>query len=232
MRLKNILTLGGTCILIIMLVLCTIAAANSLAAFVIAYPATMQLDIWRDKRHQMDHDQWDTIRSRINHALQYTPDNPELLSGLGLAHEAEYIFYPATEPAASMARMEARTYYQRAIHLRPSWPYDRMNFTLVKYNLNEVEQEIYKLITQTIELGPWEPWVQQIVAELGLRNWNRLQDEFRELVKETVNNGIRHSDNTKWMLNLLARHNMPALACDKHYENDQVKRFCEKYLKK
>jgi hypothetical protein len=229
MKFENILTICGAGALIIVLVICTITAVEATAAFITAYPAIKQLDNWRDKQRQLQHDQWQAIRVRINHALQYTPYNPELLRNLGLAHEAEYILYPSTNPSARMARLEAEKYYQQAILLRPSWPYDRIDFVLVKYRLGENDQNIYKLMRQATDLGPWEPRVQLVIAEIGLHHWESLPDEIREMVEETIHNSILHVDNTRDMLKLVRRYNMTNLVCDKQYETKEVIDFCRKY---
>ena len=230
MKIKNILTVGGAGTLIIVLVLCTLTAFESAAAFITARPAREQLDNWRETRRPLEHAQWENIQSRIDHALQFTPANPELLHDLGLAHEAEFIFFPVADPTAREGRKSAAEYYQQAILLRPSWPYDRIDLALVQFRLNETDMGIYKLMTQASELGPWEPRVQLVVAETGLRKWDSLPEDMKKLVLETVNNGVLHGDNTTGMLRLLRRYDMPELVCDKQYENDDVIRFCEKYL--
>ena len=230
MKIKNILTICGTGALIIILVLCTVTAVESAAALITVSPARKQLDNWREKQQHLEHTQWETIQSQMDHALQYTPDNPDLLSDLGLAHEAEFNFYPAIDQSARTGREKAVKYYQQAIFLRPSWPYDRIKFALVKYRLDETDRNIYKLMAQATELGPWEPRVQLVVAEIGLRNWDSLPDDIRKVVLDTVNNSIRHPDNIKNILVLLHRYNMPELVCDRKYEDEDIVKFCEKYF--
>ena len=229
MNMKKILTGCSASGLIVIFALCTVTTVESAAAFITAWPAREQLDNWREKQQHLDHVQWETIRTQIDHALQYTPDNPELLRDLGLAHEAEFIFYPSIDRSARTGREKAVKYYQQAINLRPSWPYDRVDLALVNYRLDRADRNIYELMTQATELGPWEPRVQQVVAEIGLRHWDSLPDNIRNVVLETVNNGVLHSDNTTGMLNLLRRYDMPELVCDRQYENEEVVKFCEKY---
>lgn len=231
MKVGNILTVSGAVALIVMLVLCTVNAVESTAAFITAWPAREQLDNWREKQRHMDHAQWVAIQSQIEHALQYTPDDPELLRNLGLAHEAEFNLYPSVDRSAKAEREMAGKYYQQTILLRPSWPYDRIDLALVKFRMNESDRNIYTLMTQATELGPWEPRVQQVVAEIGLRQWESLPDDIREVVLETVNNGVLHGDNTTGMLNLLRRYDMAGLVCDKQYEQKEIIDFCKRYNK-
>ena len=229
LNMKKILTVCCAGGLIVVLTLCTVTTVESAAAVVTAFPARKQLDNWRDKQRPLEHAQWESVRYQIDHALQYTPDDPGLLSDLGLAQEAEFILYPANDRAARAGREKAGKYYQQSILLRPSWPYDRINLMLVKYRLDGTDRNLFKLMAQASELGPWEPRVQQVVAEIGLRHWNSLPDDMKTVVLETVNNGVLHSDNTTGMLNLLRRYDMPELVCDRQYENEQVVKFCEKY---
>lgn len=228
---KKILTIFCAGGLIVILSLCIVSTVESTAALITVNPARKQLDNWREKQRQLEHAQWETIRTQLDHALQYTPDDPDLLRDLGMAHEAEFILYPSIDRSARMDREKAGKYYQQAILLRPSWPYDRIDLALVKYRLDETDRTIYKLMTQAVELGPWEPRVQQVVTEIGLRHWDSLPDDIRKVVLETVNNGVLHSDNAKGMLKLLRRYGMPDLVCDKQYNNEQVIKFCEKYYK-
>lgn len=225
---KKILTVGCAGGLIVILLLCTVTAVESAAAFITAFPAREQLDNWRDKQRPLEHAQWESIRYQIDHALQYTPDDPELLSDLGLANEAEFILYPSHDRAARTGREKAGKYYQQAILLRPSWPYDRIDLVLVKYRLDGADRNLFKFITQANELGPWEPRVQKVIAEIGLRHWNSLPDDMKKVALETVNNGMRHPDNTKDILTLLRRYDMPELVCNRQYENEQIVKFCDK----
>jgi len=231
MKFKNILTSCSAGVLIIMLALCTFTAFDSAAAFITAWPARKQLVNWQEKQRQLEHAQWETIRAQLDQALQYSPDNPELLRDLGLAHEAEYILYSAADPSARSAWEKAGQYYQLAILLRPSWPYDRMDLAQVTYRLDETDSKVYSLVKQTAELGAWEPRVQQVVAEIGLRQWDNLPDDIRELTAESIHNGIQLFDNTEGMLRLLRRYNKLSLVCGQQYENEQVVKFCKRYLK-
>ena len=228
---NKILTVCCASGLIVILTLCTVTTVDSATAFITALPARKQLENWRENQRQLDHVQWETIQSEIDYALQSTPDNPELLRDLGLSHEAEFILSPASYPEARRGRETAAEYYQQAILLRPSWPYDRIALLLALYRLNGGDQDIYSLMMQAVELGPWEPRVQQVVAEIGLHDWDSLPENMKSLVLETVNNGIRHPDNTKDILALLRRYNMPGLVCNRKYEVEQGVKFCEKYYK-
>lgn len=225
---KKILTVFCAGGLIVILSLCTVSTVESAVAFITAFPARKQLDNWRENQRQLEHVQWENIQARIDLALQFTPDNPELLRDLGLSHEAEFIFYPATDVSATRGRKTAARYYQQAVSLRPSWPYDRIDLALADYRLNGAGRNLYRLMKQAVELGPWEPRVQQVVTEIGLRNWRDLPGNMREAVLKTVHNGVRHPDSTKNILALLRRYNMPELVCAEKNDNEEVVKFCEK----
>lgn len=228
LTMKKIMTVCCAGGLIVILSLCTVSTVESAVAFITAYPAGKQLDNWRENQRQLEHAQWEKIQSQIDLALQFTPDNPELLNDLGLSHEAEFIFSEDTDPSATRDRKTAARYYQQAVVLRPSWPYDRIDLALVDYRLYGTNRNLYKLMRQAVELGPWEPRVQQVVTEIGLRNWKGLPDNMKKVVKETVNNGVRHPDNTKDILALLRRYNMSELVCAEKNDNEEVVKFCEK----
>ena len=177
---KKIMTVCCAGGLIVILSLCTVSTVESAVAFITAYPAGKQLDNWRENQRQLEHAQWEKIQSQIDLALQFTPDNPELLNDLGLSHEAEFIFSEDTDPSATRDRKTAARYYQQAVVLRPSWPYDRIDLALVDYRLYGTNRNLYKLMRQAVELGPWEPRVQQVVTEIGLRNWKGLPDNMKK----------------------------------------------------
>ena len=169
---------------------------------------------------------WETIRFSLSEALTLDPDNPDYLHKSGLAYENEFIYYPLGDASAENYRRKAYHYYTQSLNMRPVWPHHWIDLALVKYRLNELDDEFYQALEQAIALGPWEPWVQRTAADIGMHHWNKLPAHIQSLVKKTVRNGVRHRDSARLMLELVKRYDMFELVCDIELSDELTKKYC------
>ena len=213
--------------LIVMLIFCGVVAAKWGISSVIAYPSISRLEDWREHQQRLEHGQWEVIRAGLVNALSYDPQNPELLHKLGLAYEGEF-YYILGNGLATDYRKFAYEYYQEASAIRPAWPYHWVDLLLVKYRLGEIDEDFNVAIKQAVILGPWEPWVQQVIADVGMHHWYHFTPEMQQLVNTTVRQGVQHLDNAKPILELVKRYDMFDLICLSGIDDLQVMQFCER----
>ena len=209
------------------LLFCTVVSFKWGIASAISYASVEKMSDWRKFYRHLDHEQWESIRYKLNEALIFNPYNPDLLQSLGAAYENEYAFYPTSDINAQSYRKVAQENYRDSLSNRPSWPHHWVDLALVKYRLNEIDSEFYQAMTNAIMLGPWEPWVQRIVADIGMHNWHNFQPEIQALIKTTVQNGVKHRDSAKPMLELVKRYDMFELVCTSGINDQLLKKYCE-----
>jgi len=212
---------------LIILLFCTVVSFKWGIASVISYASVEKMSDWRQFYRHLNHAQWESIRYKLNEALIFNPDNPDLMQSLGAAYENEYAFHPASDSNAQRHRKAAQEYYRESLNKRPSWPHHWVDLALVKYRLNEIDGEFYQAMTNALLLGPWEPWVQRIVADIGMHNWYNFQPEMQALIKTTIQNGVKHRNSAKPMLELVKRYDMFELVCTTESNDQLLKKYCE-----
>jgi hypothetical protein len=152
----------------------SIAARTGLAD-VYAAPAKSFLQTKRDSDEVLTRDEWQALCGSLIRALALAPGDPENLSELGRLHR---ILLEADDlDAGEISRYgdAGAGYYQAALALRPTWPWDWGNLALVKFQQYQDASAVYQdALVRAVEFGPREPSLQVRVAELGAGSWRAL----------------------------------------------------------
>ena len=91
----------------------------------------------------------------------------------------------------------ATGYYQAALALRPTWPWDWGNLALVKYQQYQDTSGVYQdALVRAVEFGPREPSLQRQVAELGSDSWSALNPAAAEAVLTAVDRALERDAET------------------------------------
>jgi len=80
---------------------------------------------------------------------------------------------------------------RQAIALRPASPYSWAILLRLKNDLGEYDAEFRRSLERTVALGPWEPELQLVVADIGWSAWAGLPDTEREMVRENLVRGMK-----------------------------------------
>ena len=215
---------------ILLLLICTVWSARTGIAAAHAYPAKNMLDQWRKQRLVLRQQDWHQLQSGLEQALVYDNTVPELLTDLGNAYESAVFYSPVGADSAHASRNLARQYYLQALSIRPGWPYSWTDLARIKYMLNEIDAEFYAALQNAVMLGPWEPQVQLTVAEIGLRHWDDINKETRQLVIRMINNGIYSPDEAMRMFKLLQHYDQLELVCNETGLAPDIEKNCVQYM--
>ena len=135
-------------------------AARTGLADVYAEPAKSYLQTKRAVGEVLTRDEWQALYGSLTRALALAPGDPENLSELGRLHR---ILLEADDlDAGEISRYgDAGTaYYQAALALRPTWPWDWGNLALVKYQQYQDAGGVYQdALVHAVEFGPREPFI-------------------------------------------------------------------------
>jgi len=152
----------------------SIAARTGLAD-VYAAPAKSYLETKRSAGEVLTQDEWQAVYGSLIRALALAPGDPENLSELGRLHR---ILLEADDlDAGEISRYgdAGAGYYQAALALRPTWPWDWVNLALVKYQQYQDTSGVYQdALVRAIEFGPRESSSQDRVTRLGISSWQTL----------------------------------------------------------
>ncbi len=189
---------------------------------------------WENNVDSFSSDDWDKAYSTAKAALEKDPHNPELFSLLGNVYEWNsfqgHNQSHNNQFQDKQNRKLALNYYRKAVELRPQWPYTWSGIVLLKYKMSEFDQEFQLALNNATELGPWEPNVQKIIAEVGLTSWNELEHSQRITIVENIRRGVTMQPRV--MLDILKTYGQLRLVC---FENDKpviVEQYCEKSFRK
>ncbi|HZW26316.1 MAG TPA: hypothetical protein VFF26_12600 [Gallionella sp.] len=80
---------------------------------------------------------------------------------------------------------------RQAIALRPASSYSWAILLRLKNELGEYDAEFRRSLERTVTLGPWEPELQLVVADVGWSAWAVLPGAEREMVRENLVRGMK-----------------------------------------
>lgn len=191
-------------------------------------PIHNKLELWKQQKIKLSNNDWDNYQKILAKALKLDPGNPDINHTYGTALEGRYMLLPPGDDTAQQARKEASTYYKNAIAMRPTWPYTWADFALVKYRLNEIDDEFLNALHVSMEMGPWEPGVQLVITFIGLRVWNKINQEEQLFILDTIKKSMSHvnQDHVNKMLKMVDERNILAMVCAHINDNQKVEDYC------
>jgi hypothetical protein len=144
-------------------------------ADVYAAPAKAYLHAKRDAGRALTRDEWQVIHDTLARALALSPDDPESLSELGRLYRTLLEAKGLDADQILQYGNGSAFYYQAALALRPTWPWDWADLALVKYQQYQDSSSAYQAaLVQVVEFGPRESSLQDRVVDLGSHSWAAL----------------------------------------------------------
>lgn len=129
---------------------------------------------------------WQEARADAETALRLSLGSPDYRDTLGQIYESREMDLLPGDPAARDNRLKALALYRESARQRPAWPYTQAAIALTKYRLNEPDAEFDAALRKTMQLGPWEPDLMILVADVGSELMVRLSPASRQLVLDTI----------------------------------------------
>lgn len=188
-------------------------------------PARRSLLLWESDVNTLNKTEWTIAYNSVSKAISQDPLNPELLSLMANVQEWK-IYLDKNDDENNHYLSLALKNYRKAAELRPAWPYTWSQISLVKYRMGEIDQELQQAIENATKTGPWEPGVQQIIAEVGLGVWEELDFAMREIIVRNIDRGITMQPIL--MLNILKKYGQLKMVCYQKKKDPVITKFCEK----
>ena len=137
---------------------------------------------WTQGRSVQSPEQWQRAVDALREALRLAPQDPALWESLGFAYD---IGARNFAPRGWNVYTEfALIHFRQAAALRPTSPYSRVGVAVMKYRLNQLDDEFRQALSSAMRLGPWEPELQLITSGMGLALWDRLDPQLRREMRE------------------------------------------------
>ena len=187
--------------------------------------ARRSLVLWESDVNALNNKEWTIAYDSVSKAVSQDPLNPELLTIMANVQEWK-IYLDKDDEENNYYLSLALKNYRKAAELRPAWPYSWSQISLVKYRMGEIDQELQQAIENATKTGPWEPGVQQIIAEVGLGVWRELDFAMRKIIVRNIDRGI--SMQPILMLNILKKYGQLKMVCYQKKKDPVITKFCEK----
>ena len=107
-------------------------------------------------------------------------------------------------------------------------PSKDLNLLAIKDQLGQVDSEFDTALTRSAETGPWEPRVQMQIIRSGLRHWDRLGEEKRELVRQKATDALKVQP--REIFTLARDYGRPDLICGSTGVRSQIDQWCQEVL--
>jgi hypothetical protein len=186
--------------------------------------ARRSLMLWESDVSTLNQTEWTIAYEDVSRAVSQDPLNPELLTFLANVQEWK-IYLDTDDEENNHYLILALKNYRKAAKLRPAWPYTWTHISLVKYRMGEIDQELQQAIENATKTGPWEPGVQQIIAEVGLGIWQELDVDMREIIVRNIHRGITLQPIL--MLDILKKYGQLHMVCHEKPLTADVELYCK-----
>ncbi|MDX1372518.1 MAG: hypothetical protein R3321_08600 [Nitrososphaeraceae archaeon] len=181
------------------------------------------LKLWEEDPGSFNSADWDIAYNDVSRAINQDPRNPELFILLGNLQEWK-IFNVNDESNKEHQLSMALKNYRKAASLRPAWPFTWNHIVLVKYRLGEIDDEFNVALENSLNTGPWEPGVQQVAAEVGLRTWKMLDSGMREKIVRNIHRGL--SLQPERIMKILKKYDRLYLVCYQGNNEPVISGYC------
>ena len=169
--------------------------------------ASREMARWEADGALPDLDTWLDVRSMLLAAQRHESGNPTLQEAQARLHAQRHDGNSGVE----VFQEQALEYFQRAAVQRPVSPYTWASIALTRYRLGFTDAELQRALANAALLGPWEPEVQFIVADIGFALWDELPDAQRKEVLEMAVRGMKRYPES--MVRIAEKRGRLALVC-------------------
>jgi hypothetical protein len=110
----------------------------------------------------------------------------------------------------------AKQYYLQATQLRPSWAVTWASLVMVKWRLQEFDQEMLGFLANADKFGPFKPEVHILYSQLGLalyKNNNRLLIIIRPVFERHLALGMRNRKSRQTVINTINNNGLNRQVC-------------------
>jgi len=162
-------------------------------------------------------------RSAIEKARWSNPENPDFLE---MALSIDLAAARQRGESAKAASIKSLPGYRDAVALRPNWPYARANLVSAKLRAEQFDVELNQQLLSMVALGPWEPRLQLLAADVLYTFPQYLTKESRAALVGALDRAVRWQPHE--VLNRGDRRGQVGFLCARYSAASAVvKRYCE-----
>jgi tetratricopeptide (TPR) repeat protein len=175
-----------TIVLAFILLVCCWQAIKMGKANLSFYPAYQLTERWLKNNSLTDIVQYKDALKSIDDASMNHPNNPHYLIIQGLVREWGAVSNVFSDELIKKKQLKsAREYYLSAVELRPTWPVTWATLAILKWRLEEIDQQLIDYLIQADKYGPNTLEVHQAWLEIGLYLYRNKSPHTVKVIKGT-----------------------------------------------
>ena len=153
--------------------------------------ARYAMHTWSTGKAQADPSSEATVSRELDLARLFAPDNPD-----NIEDQARLALIRASLPGLSESERntllaQGIKQIHEAIALRPVSSYSWATLLMLKRERAEYDAEFRLALERAVTLGPWEPEVQLIVADVGSSAWTALPRAEQDMLQKNFVRGLK-----------------------------------------
>ncbi|MBT1452454.1 VpsP family polysaccharide biosynthesis protein [Glaciecola sp. XM2] len=176
------------------------------------YSVRNTLEEWQAKGTNQTEQRYKSARSSIASAEYFHPTHP-LYADLS-GQVAEWGVVTGFEAPAHL--QIAKEDYLRATRMRPAWPVTWASLAMIKWRLNEFDEQMLEYLQHAHQLGPQKHEVHILFSQLGLTLYQANHPFYRKIRDKTqtrVLSGLRNPNSRDTVLATIERTDTMRTAC-------------------
>lgn len=199
LRSKSVLWVLGAFLLFVIFSAARIGAADLLSGH-----ARNEMHAWSTHATRPDAVAIEGVTSALGVARLIAPGNPDPYEDLARLALVRSGMPDVNDAEKNALLMEGLVLIRQAIALRPVSSYSWATLLLLKRERAEYDAGFRHALERAVTLGPWEPEVQRIVADVGMGAWAALTRAEQEMVRENFVRGMKRQ--AKTMISIAQSH--------------------------
>jgi len=196
-------------------------------ADILAEQANYEMQLWENQELTLD--TWNSTQTILQQALQFDPQNPDLLEMMGKMYDwkAKRSF---SLPEQIVAHQRALDYFRKAAKKRPISALTWANIILIKNFLFQYDIQFATALEQAVLQAPWHPFIHHVVVYVGLSAWQHLSEKEQSLVLVTIKRGLVGRKATQ-IANLINNSQHKQAICKYSQQSQELLNFCPYHQK-
>jgi hypothetical protein len=153
-----------------------------------AFPAVAKLEWWDEWDIDPGEAEWRPMQQRVERALAYMPDDPELLAVQGDLYTQRLSDDVLSEAEVREAVVLGSRAYLGSLRQRPTWVRDWDDLALIKYNQEQYRDPDYQLaLRQMTRFGAQRGGLMTLLYDMAIESWPELDETTRATLLERTN---------------------------------------------
>lgn len=176
---------------------------------------------WENQHRLPNHDRWQDAVRRVWRAHAVNPLNADYRAELALLYSWEALRPQWSQARRDLFRDRAAGFYREAIARRPTWALAWVNLAENQLLTRGLDDRALFAMDKAIELGPWDPVVQQKTIWMGAALWDALTPAWRQRILGTAERALSANNDVDQIVRVAAQygwedHLRPLLKQERH----------------